>query len=240
MPCRSASGTGARAVTAPSAGGAWEGHERVREAAVMPCNMAARAMATSCAAAAAVGRRCAPPQLCPSPPWCSVRPRTDNWQPDIVSNGLFEEYYKGQDICPPEVRRGDGRPRRQGTPTSRGSRCSFAAGRVWVSIIRHIANLSARCRRPCAGVGRVHRGAQAPAAYHLPHQWAGQVCRPPGGAPRVQLHAAVHRGAGGGEWSQLPWVAQLSALCAPPVLADQPLERRPSSRSVPIGGGERW
>lgn len=35
----------------------------------------------------------------------SVRPRTNNWQPDIVSNGLFEEYYKGQDICPPEVRR---------------------------------------------------------------------------------------------------------------------------------------
>ena len=35
----------------------------------------------------------------------AVRPRNDAWQPAIVSSGLFEEYYQGQDICPPEVRR---------------------------------------------------------------------------------------------------------------------------------------
>lgn len=34
----------------------------------------------------------------------AVRPRNDAWQPAIVSNGLFEEYYQGQDVCPPEVR----------------------------------------------------------------------------------------------------------------------------------------
>lgn len=77
-------------------------------------------------------RRPARAAPCPSPPWCSVRPRTDTWQPDIVSNGLFEEYYKGQDICPPEVRLGCWQPRQQGTPTSAGSRCSFAAGQVSV------------------------------------------------------------------------------------------------------------
>lgn len=36
----------------------------------------------------------------------SVRPRTDAWQTpeQIESNGLFEEYYKEHNVCPPEVR----------------------------------------------------------------------------------------------------------------------------------------
>lgn len=34
------------------------------------------------------------------------RPRTDPWRKpeDIPSNGGFEEYYKEQGVCPPEVR----------------------------------------------------------------------------------------------------------------------------------------
>ena len=34
------------------------------------------------------------------------RARTDAWKSpgDVVSNGLFEEYYKEQGVCPPEVR----------------------------------------------------------------------------------------------------------------------------------------
>ena len=35
------------------------------------------------------------------------RARTDAWKhpQDVVTNGMFEEYYKEQGVCPPEVRR---------------------------------------------------------------------------------------------------------------------------------------
>ena len=31
------------------------------------------------------------------------RPKTE-WSTEVVDNGLFQEYYQGQGVCPPEVR----------------------------------------------------------------------------------------------------------------------------------------